>query len=172
MIIRHAVLADAASIARVHVVSWRAAYAGIVSQAHLDSLDEAQFAKRWQHWITSETSSTFCVAAVDGALCGFASAGPIRKPISFYDGELYAIYVLPEMQRQGVGRGLFGYIADELVAQKLHHLLLWSLRDNPSTGFYGRLGGEVAAEDLLEIGGETLPTVAFGWKDIANRNWR
>ena len=172
MTIRTAALADAASIAHVHVASWRAAYAGVVPQAHLDSLDEAQFTERWQNWITSETSATFCVAEVDGALCGFASAGPIRKPISFYDGELYAIYLLPEMQRQGLGRGLFAYIADVLVAQKLHHLLLWSLRDNPSRGFYTRLSGEVVAEDVCEIGGETLPTAAFGWKDIANRNWR
>ena len=172
MLIRDAALGDAASIARVHVASWRAAYAGIVPQAHLDSLDETQFTERWQHWITSETSATFCVAEVDRALCGFASAGPIRKPISFYDAELYAIYLLPQMQRQGIGRRLFDYMADKLVAQKLHHLLLWSLRDNPSTGFYRRLGGEAVAEDVCEIGGEILPTVAFGWKDIANRIWR
>jgi L-amino acid N-acyltransferase YncA len=170
--IRAAILEDAQSIAKVHVTSWRAAYAGVVPQAHLDSLDEAQFSERWQHWITSETSAVFCVAEVDGALCGFASAGPIRKQSFFYDAELYAVYLLPEMQRQGIGRGLFDYIADELVAQKLHHLLLWSLRDNPSTGFYRRLGGELVAEDVCEIGGETLSTVAFGWKDIANRSWR
>jgi GNAT superfamily N-acetyltransferase len=172
VLIRAAVLADAASIARVHVTTWRAAYAGIVPRAHLDSLDQAQFTERWQNWITSEISSTFCVAEVDCALCGFASAGPIRKPVSFYDGELYAIYLLPEMQGQGIGRGLFDYIADELVAQKRHHLLLWSLRDNPSTGFYRRLGGEAVGEDVCEIGGEVLPTVAFGWTDIANGKWR
>lgn len=172
MKIRPAVLTDARSIAHVHVASWRAAYAGVVPQAHLDSLDEAHFTEQWEHWITSETSATFCVAEVDGDLCGFAAAGPIRKLISFYDAELYAIYLLPEMQGQGIGRGLFDYIADELVAQKRHHLLLWSLRDNPSTGFYRRLGGEAVAEDVCEIGGEVLPTVAFGWTDIANGKWR
>ena len=171
MKIRPAVLADAASIAGVHVASWRTAYAGIVSQAHLDSLDEAQFTERWQNWISSETSATFCVAEVDGDLCGFASAGPIRTPVTFYDGELYAIYLLPEMQRKGIGRALFASAAAALISRELKHMLLWTLRDNPSTGFYERLGGEIVAEDIHEIGGEKLAGVAYGWADIAARNW-
>ena len=171
MIIRRAALADAASIARVHVASWRAAYAGIVSQAHLDSLDEAQFTERWQNWITTETSATFYVAEVCGALCGFASAGPIRKPIAFYDGELYAIYLLPEMQRRGIGRALFASVAAALTSRELKHMLVWTLRDNPSTGFYKRLGGDIVSEDVYEIGGEKLAGVAYGWADIGARNW-
>ncbi|HZD50343.1 MAG TPA: GNAT family N-acetyltransferase [Silvibacterium sp.] len=171
MKIRPAVLEDAASIAHVHVASWRTAYAGIVSQAHLNSLDEAQFTERWQSWITSETSAMFCVAELDGALCGFASGGPIRKPISFYDGELYAIYLLPEMQRRGIGRALFASVAAALASRELKHMLLWTLRDNPSTGFYERLGGEIVAEDVHEIGGDKLAGVAYGWADIAAKDW-
>jgi len=176
MKIRPAVVADAPSIAHIHVASWRAAYAGIVSQTYLDSLDESQFAERWRDWITTETSALIFIAEIDDTLCGFASAGPIRKqtrkPVTFYDGELYAIYLLPGMQRKGIGRALFAHIADELVARQLNHMLLWSLRDNPSTGFYERLGGTIVAEDIYEIGGETLPIVAYGWTDIATRDWR
>ena len=171
MKIRRAVLADAAAIARVHAASWRATYAGIVSQTYLDSLDVAQFTEQWQKWITSETSAVICVAELNGAVAGFASAGPVREQVSFYDGELYAIYLLPELQRQGIGRALFAYTADALAARKLNHMLLWSFRDNPSAGFYKRLGGEVVAEGTYDIGGEALPTVAYGWTDIGARKW-
>jgi hypothetical protein len=37
--VRRAVSGDAASIARVHVESWRSTYAGIVPEAYLRSLD-------------------------------------------------------------------------------------------------------------------------------------
>jgi GNAT superfamily N-acetyltransferase len=171
MKIRPAVLADAPSIAGVHVVTWRAAYRGIVPQAYLDSLVENQFAELWHDGISNERSASIFVAEVDKSLCGFSCGGPIRERISLYDGELYAIYLLPEMQRRGIGTALFSQVADALASQGLRHMLLWTLRENPSTGFYQRLGGEFVAENAQQIGGEMLPTVAYGWRDIATRNW-
>jgi hypothetical protein len=88
MLIRVAALADAVSIAHVHVSGWHAAYAGIVSQAYLDGLDENQFAGRWQNAIATEPSASIFVAEVDGEICGFACGGPIRNAVSSYDGEL------------------------------------------------------------------------------------
>ncbi len=172
MKIRPAALEDAPSIARVHTASWRSAYVGIVSQAYLDALDETQFAERWRTWITTETSASIFVVEVDDNICGFASCGPIRTPVSVYEGELYAIYLAPNMQRKGIGSKLFVHVTRELAARKLNHMLLWTLRDNPSTGFYERLGGEIVAEDVHEIGGEKLAGVAYGWADIAAINWR
>ncbi len=140
MKIRPAVPEDAASIAHVHVASWRTAYRGVVPQAYLDSLEESQFAERWQTWITTETSASICVAESGGSLCGFAAGGPIRKRVSLYDGELYAIYLLPEMQRKGIGRALFSHIASELVGQKFKHMLLWS-RARQSLDWFLRTAG-------------------------------
>jgi hypothetical protein len=34
------------------------------------------------------------------------------------------------------------------------------------------LGGSVIAEDVEEIGGESLPTIAYGWTNIATQSWR
>ncbi len=109
------------------------------------------------------------VAEIDGAICGFASGGPLRKPISFYDGELYAIYIDPAMTRHGIGRALFDDIAAQLAAEHISHLIVWTLRDNPSTGFYERIGGIPVAEEQLQIGGKSLASVAYGWPDFANR---
>jgi GNAT superfamily N-acetyltransferase len=171
MNIRSVTLEDAPFIAPVHIASWRAAYVGIVPQAHLDALDENQFAERWRTWITTEISASICVAEVDTTICGFASGGPIRKPVSVYDGELYAIYLAPNMQRKGIGRKLFVHITRELVARKLNHMRVWTLRRNPSAGFYERLGGSVVAEDVEEIGGESLPSIAYGWTNLATQSW-
>jgi len=149
-------------------VSWRQAYRGIVPQDYLDALDEQQRAQRWRDAFEADPAVKIAVAEMEGAICGFASGGPLRKPVSFYDGELYAIYIDPAVTRQGIGRALFDYIAAQLAAEHMSHMIVWTLRDNPSTGFYERLGGMLVAEEQLEIGGKSLASVAYGWPDFAN----
>lgn len=99
--IRAAKLDDAEAIAKVHVKTWRSTYPGIVPQPYLDSLKENEFAERWRDRIANDPAMSICIAEADQALCGFASGGRLRKPISFYDAELYAVYLLPAMQRTG-----------------------------------------------------------------------
>jgi GNAT superfamily N-acetyltransferase len=154
------------------VTSWQATYPGIVPQPYIDSLGEEEFAGRWQKRIQDDASMSICVAEVDDVLCGFASAGPIRKPVSSYDGELYAIYLLPTGQRKGIGRELFAQIMERLASRGLKSLLVWTLSQNPAVGFYEYLGGERVTEDVIEIGGAALPEVSYGWSNLAIKSWK
>lgn len=158
---------DAAAIAQVHVASWRSTYRGIVPHPYLDLLDEGEFTERWKDWLVSEETVSLLVAEAGNRVCGFAAGGPIRKPISCYDGEVYAIYLMQPNQRKGIGRELFVRVAGVLAARGMQGLLVWVLRENPATEFYARLGGEVVAEETIEIGGATLPEIAYGWSDFA-----
>ena len=45
-------------------------------------------------------------------------------------------------------------------------MMLWVLKQNPSRGFYERLGGEVLAEQEIEISGQKYPEVAYGWRAL------
>ena len=162
MNIRAAIPLDASAIAHVHVASWRATYAGIVSQPCLDALDETEYTARWNGWLALPGIFTF-IAETDGAIVGFASGGPIRKPIHTADAELYAIYLLPEIQRCGIGQQLVAHIETVLREQGMQEILVWVLRDNPATSFYRRIGGRVVAEDSIEIGGIPLQELAFVW---------
>ena len=162
MIVRPAIPLDAAAIAHVHVATWRATYAGIVPQTYLDDLSEADFTGRWTDWLT-RPDILICVAETDGTIIGFASGGPIRKPKANCDAELYAIYLLSEMQHRGVGQKLVAHVEHQLIQHNHKQILAWVLRDNPATLFYAHLGGEIVAEDLIEIGGVTLPELAYAW---------
>lgn len=44
--------------------------------------------------------------------------------------------------------------------------MLWALADNPTRGFYEAMGGTVAREKEIEIGGDKLLEVAYVWKRI------
>lgn len=165
--IRDAGSADAAGIARVHVDTWRATYRGIVPDARLDGMSHAASAERWAGELASPTEpGWFALVAVDeGQVVGFATGGRERTGHAEYRGEIGGIYILPEYQMQGIGRLLVAEAAGRLTDAGLDGLLIWVLRDNPSHGFYERLGGVCVSEKVIDIGGADLVEVAYGWPD-------
>jgi len=163
--------ADAAGIARVHVDTWRTAYRGIVSEGHLQSLSCETSAKRHQERLTrqAETGLVSMVAVWEGGeIVGFVNAGAERKGISGFDAEVYAVYVLEAYQGKGVGRALLAGAARELARAGFSSVILWALEANAARGFYEALGGAFVKADTIEIGGEKLPVVSYGWPDLGS----
>src|SRR3712207_3259974 len=112
-LIREASLEDVPAIARVHVDSWRTSYRGIVPKGCLAGLSYEHFEERWRGWLlgVGDPRWTYRVAEQppSGRIVGFASGGPRQGPAyADYGVELYALYLLREHQRAGIGRGLFG----------------------------------------------------------------
>jgi ribosomal protein S18 acetylase RimI-like enzyme len=164
-IIRPGKLEDAAGIALVHVESWKSTYRGIVPESYLAALDAESRTAMWKGQLVSDDSSIF-VAEDESGIVGFAASGRLRESVGSYDAELYAIYLLRARQRQGVGRMLTHALAGSLRARGYKSMLVWVLEQNPSVGFYKKLGGIQVAEKSVEIGGTLLPEVAFGWPNI------
>jgi ribosomal protein S18 acetylase RimI-like enzyme len=160
--IRRATVADAAGIARVHIDSWRAAYRGLVPQAHLDGLSYASREERWHHQLTRGVNATF-VAVDDHTIVGFVDCGERTATGLDTDGELYAIYLLPSHFRRGLGQQLFAAARRELSARGCRSLGLWVLRDNAACAFYAALGGVRAGRGEHFVGGACLDKVAFVW---------
>jgi GNAT superfamily N-acetyltransferase len=152
-------------MARVHVASWKTTYAGIVPQSYLDALNVADREARWRAGL--ETGGTIALVAEDETgIFGFVDGGALRMPIGDYDGEMYAIYLLAERQKQGVGSALLRELAERLRDAGYRTMAVWALEQNPACRFYERMGAVRIAEQTVEIGGLTLPEVALGWSDI------
>jgi L-amino acid N-acyltransferase YncA len=163
--IRPATPADAASIAHIHVAGWKTTYPGIVPQAALDALNEDDRRQFWQQQLEAANFPIF-VAESDPGIFGFLAGGPIRKPIEEYDGELYAIYLLQNQQRQGAGQALLRQLAQTLQEKGHRAMLAWVLEANPAAGFYQRLGALPVTRQTIEIGGATLLEIALGWPSL------
>lgn len=166
--VRDAVPADAAAIARVHVDTWRTAYAGILPDAFLAGLAYAASESNWSQAFTANRPDTCMVVAetAAGEVVGFAFGAPEREGNPVYRGEVFAIYVLAAYQRKGVGQRLLAGAARRLRAAGMASMLLWVLRDNHAARrFYAALGGEFVAEKAITIGGTDLMEVAYGWRD-------
>lgn len=167
MHIREARPQDVPAIARVHVDSWRTTYGGIVASEFLASLSYEESERMWRKGLASSPRpvSLYLAETPDGAVVGFAAAGPERDGDTTYQGEIYAIYLLQNYQRQGIGRELFRAGARELERRGLTPFLLWVLKANPARHFYQALGGQFLREKEIQIGNERLMEVAYGWAD-------
>lgn len=170
MPIRDALPADAESIARVHVDTWRSAYHGIVPQAYLDGLSYETRANYWRGQLARQgipdADWTLLVAEEDGQVVGFAGGSAERSGNVIYTGELGAIYLLESYQRRGIGRRMVAAMAARLLAQGHAAMLAWVLAENPACGFCEALGGRFIGRQVVRLGGADLDELAYGWEDI------
>jgi L-amino acid N-acyltransferase YncA len=165
MTIREARPGDARAIAEVHLASWKTTYRGIIAQEYIDGLRVEEGMARWETRLT-EGKPTVFVAEDEAGIFGFAAGGAIMHPVDGYQGELGAIYLLASHQGKSAGAALVRRMAGELRRQGFANIVVWVLRENPACGFYARMGGVKVAEQGIEIGGTTLPEIAFGWADL------
>jgi len=162
--LRLATVADAEAIARVHVRAWQESYRELLPAELLAGLSVERRRQAWERELANPVKVPgILIAEVTGEVVGFAAAGPAREPAGGYAGELYAIYLLAAYQGRGHGRALFAAAIRALAAQGMTSMMLWVLRDNPTRGFYGHLGGVEFAEQAIAIGGRDYQEVAYGW---------
>lgn len=165
--IRNATTEDSAAVARVHVASWLSTYPGLVPQAVLESLSVERRTHVWQS-VLERASEQFIVVATDrqGDVVGFANGGPEREKDKHYTAELYALYLLKSVQGRGEGKALLLAAAEQFSGRGHKAMLLWVLSTNPARGFYEKLGGQQLKSKTLELGGETLSEIAYGWTNL------
>ena len=143
---------DAIAVAQVQVASWRAAYAGLVPDDVLETLDVV---KRVRGWIALlDRGVRLVVAQAGDEVVGYASAGASRDEDAVAGlGELYALYVHPDHWRRGIGRLLHDDALDGLCAERAATAMLWVLAGSVSgRAFFDALGwrpdGAVRTEQL------------------------
>ncbi len=157
--VRRAELGEEAQATAVLTATWKTAYRGIVDDAFLDALavDEARLARTRE-----QIAAGGVFVALDAErIVGAALFGEAVKKTHPGCGELYALYVLPEYHGAGLGRRLVDAICAELAARGFQSIVIGCLADNPSRGFYERLGCELSCETVCRIGGRDYPECIY-----------
>ena len=134
-LIREAAPRDAASIARVHVESWRNSYAGIIPDKVLLRLTVAEHEARWwRHALyRSRNHFVYVVDHPDDGVVGFGSGGGIRDRGLPFKGEVYTLYLLDDYHGKGIGKRLFQALAQRLVVEFGPTLIVWGARGQSVT---------------------------------------
>ncbi|MEU0125835.1 GNAT family N-acetyltransferase [Streptomyces albidoflavus] len=134
--VREMAVSDAAAVSAVRVAGWRAAYAGVIPGAYLDAMSVARDAALREERFAAGRAAGLCdLVAVGevGQVAGWACCGPRDIPgdgPGAGEGEVYALYVRPDLLGRGVGRALLDAVHDEAAARGWGALVLWVVEAN------------------------------------------
>lgn len=144
MAIRRAEPADAEGIGEVHVAAWRTAYRGLLPGDTLNRLSVEDSAGRWRERIAAPWGHVL-VAVQEDRVVGFAAGGDTRDEDVDPDrvGEIYVLYVHPEVWRRGWGTALLDVLMQHLRGDGFEEVILWVLEGNEhAIPFYRAAGFE------------------------------
>lgn len=162
MEIRPATLADVPAMSRIHALSWKTAYRGMVPQQHLDELQEDRWVPVFEQSFADHTRGAL-LALLTGEPIGCVTYGPAREVGMQGWAEVPSIYVLPGHFGSGAGRLLLEHAFQQLREDGYSRVYLWVLEQNQrARAFYERRGmawnGDIAQ---LEIQGQQLQELRY-----------
>lgn len=156
---------DCEAVAAVRVRGWQHAYAGLMPQSHLDAMSVAKDAARRRELLARGGGKvTNVVAEIAGAVVGWGCMGPSRdEGATAEQGELYAIYVLPEHLSKGVGRALMAELTWRAEAEGFRSIRLWVLKGNERARRFYEIAGFLpdGTEELYHVDGTQVPEVRY-----------
>jgi len=165
--IRKAVYEDAETIANIHVSSWKNTYKDLIDEKDISNMTYDNRKILWEAVlkVQNEDRCTFVIHDAE-KIVGFISGGPERTKRFEYDAEIYNIYLLPNYQKQGLGAQLLKVFAEEMNLKNHKSILVWILKQNPSSRFYERYQAKPVGTEQTSIGEGTYQETAYGWENI------
>jgi GNAT superfamily N-acetyltransferase len=169
--IRPGTAEDIEEISRVYAEAWKATYQGVAPDAFVHGMNAGAAAQIFRDSLQpNEFKYFFFVAqSPSGRLVGFCDGGKERSHPENGVGELYAIYILPEYQKQGIGKLLFEEAVESLLLSGMKSMMVWVLAESPYRKFYEELGGKLEeGVKTLEVGGIKINLVSYRWPDLSH----
>lgn len=153
--IRPASAVDTPAIAHIVNEAWRAAYAGIVPQSYLDSLERLPRAERLAEGLARTPKLRYYLFEADGVPVGAASLHPTHDLNLTNTAEFTFFYFLPEVWRRGYGALLLAHLKREAASAGFERLCCWVLEENRrAISFYESQG-------MLRDGGKQIVTIGI-----------
>jgi len=124
--VRPASVSDIPAITRIYAHAVRHGTASF----ELEPPDEAEMTRRMRALL--DAKYPYLVAEIDGAVMGYAYAGPYRtRPAYRYTVE-NSVYITPDAQRRGIGRALIDRLISESEARG-YRLMIAVIGDSAQT---------------------------------------
>jgi ribosomal protein S18 acetylase RimI-like enzyme len=165
-VVRQARLEDAQAIARIEIETWRATYAGMLPDRVLLNMSERRQASSWASFLRHRPEDVWVVQDPQAGVVGFGNCGTQRDGAVDYTGEVYTLYVLPDLQGKGLGRELLRALFLRLEQGGHRSALVWVVRGNPARYFYERLGGKQVMHRPIPVAGQPVEAIAYGWRHL------
>jgi RimJ/RimL family protein N-acetyltransferase len=166
IVVRPATPADAPAMGRIHVDSWRWAYAGLVDGEFLSQLDADQRRETWEQRLGSpSTEGPYTVVAeLDGEVVAMCTVGPYRDRRRRDPGvELWMLNAHPTAMGTGAATALHAEAVAWMTASGRRTAALWVVEGNSrARRFYEREGWRAdGVRREQRIGASDVPLVRY-----------
>jgi GNAT superfamily N-acetyltransferase len=164
-VVREATLADCEAIGKIQAQTWKTTYKNILTDNFLSTIDESERAQAAIKRHSNPDIKTFVIAMdTTGLPVGFICMGPSREQNLIADVEVYAIYVLDEHQKLGLGELLLRRALDYLKSQNGKLAFISVFKNNfKARRFYEKMGGQFIGEDCAVIDEVQYETATYIW---------
>jgi ribosomal protein S18 acetylase RimI-like enzyme len=172
MEIRKATIDDVKDISRIHALSWKSAYKGIVPQVYLDELKEDFWVSAFAVWIKDNTITARLILE-NGGPVGCVAYGKSRDKSMPNWGEIVSIYLLPQYFGKGYGNRLLESALLDLKQDGHQDIYLWTLKENQrARHFYEKNNFQCNKDECIcEVMGKPLADIRYiySFDDAAKR---
>ncbi|MCX6823029.1 MAG: GNAT family N-acetyltransferase [candidate division SR1 bacterium] len=159
--IKNATEEDAEQISNIRVKARKEGYKGIISEKYLDTLTSSTERIQSYKNIIRMNANIFLVSERDGLIKGFIYGGEPRDRDEISSKEVYAFYVNPECQREGIGSQLFNEFCKKIRPRDVY---LRTLSGSKGDAFYQKRGGIASGTKKIEIGGDIYKEIKYVFK--------
>ena len=128
--IRLATVEDAPVIAHIVNTAWKTAYAGIVPQSYLDTLDDIPRVQRLVEGLERFPDLRYYLFEENGVPVGAASLHPTHDEDLADTSEFTFFYFLPSIWRLGYGSMLLDRLKADSRSLGFHQICCWVLEEN------------------------------------------
>lgn len=159
---------DCEALGRITVDASLTTFADVIPAELLDlTWAPADSAAGWRRTLAEGLGEEehFLVAEEAGVVVAFVWAVPAADTPG-YDAAVRGLYVLPARQRSGIGRRLLGEAVRRLRDAGVRSVEIGCIRENPSCGFYRRMGGVEIGRRPERVDGYNTEEILFGWQDL------
>ncbi|MGI8701113.1 MAG: GNAT family N-acetyltransferase [Nocardioidaceae bacterium] len=138
VLVRVPTRADVDRLAEINATTWRHAYAGLVPDAYLQTMEPARLRQRWLQRLADANGDRTCLAAeIGGTITSYAIGGTYRaqhdgdpREDTAGWGELFALYTDPAYQGLGAGGAVHAVLIHRLAERGFSTAALWVLESN------------------------------------------
>ena len=133
---------DAKAIAELHVSAWRHAYADLMDPEDLKALSVDKRQAMWREAIEYAEPQVLVASNEAGKLVGFVAFDRSRDPkTKSTTGELWALYVAPEVLGTGAGLALWDAARDACEDEGFNEVTAWVYaRNDRALNFFDAAG--------------------------------
>ncbi|MDR2957058.1 MAG: GNAT family N-acetyltransferase [Coriobacteriales bacterium] len=147
-----------------HIACWRAAYRGIIPDEYLDNMlvEHEQLTERLRQSLNQPGDVRFYCAVFNDRIIGRLIISQYEDDDRPTDGEVRAIYLLPEFWDKGYGRQLMDFALEVLRQTKHQTAVVWVLEENNrARRFYSKYGFETDGAQKEIILGKPLVALRY-----------